>query len=200
MAHQQDNNEEAYNAFVGSWFVNAYLSFDSDAQVVCDNVETKFRIHYDETPDYDQNPWMQMLGDDKVKDPTTKAGRQFRRRFGLPFTLFNSLLQDVKVWFRNKRSDIPLELKLLSSLRVLAKGWTFDGVAEMASIDEETVRVFFHKLMAKIKDKYFNLWIFYPKTWQDAKPMIDTFTHIGAPDCVGSTDCTHIPWGRCPAS
>ena len=40
MAHQQDNIEEAYNAFVGSWFVNAYSSFDSNAQVVCDNVET----------------------------------------------------------------------------------------------------------------------------------------------------------------
>jgi hypothetical protein len=71
----QQDNEEDYNAFVGSWFVNAVSWFDSIVNVVCNNVEPKFRKYYDETPNDNEHPWMTMLSDSWVKDPTTKAGR-----------------------------------------------------------------------------------------------------------------------------
>ncbi len=42
--------------------------------------------------------------------------------------------------------------------------------------------------------------IYYPKTTEQALPIAAVFSKHGIPGAVGSTDCTHIPWGRCPAA
>ncbi len=42
--------------------------------------------------DYADTPWAKILNDSRVKDPTTKLGKQFRLRFRVPFQLFELLV------------------------------------------------------------------------------------------------------------
>ena len=43
----------------------------------------------------------------------------------------------------NKSKTIPLKLLLLSALRYLGRGWTFDDLEEATAINNETMRQFF---------------------------------------------------------
>ena len=42
---------------------------------------------------------------------------------------------------------VPIELKVLGSLRVLAKGWHLEAVCEVSSMDRETMRTWHHRLL-----------------------------------------------------
>jgi hypothetical protein len=92
-----------------------------------------------------------------------------------------------------------MELKILASLRVLSKGWHFDGIAELSMMDEGTMRVWHHSFLAKFVEEKRSVFIKYPTTDAEAGVIERVFSGLGMPEAVGSTDCTHIPWGRCPA-
>ncbi len=75
---------------------------------------------------YKESSWWQMLQDPAVRDISTPEGKLFRRRFRVPFPLFEKLMlhaqelgfvkQPVDAKFRR---GIPLELHILGVLRVL---------------------------------------------------------------------------------
>ena len=46
--------------------------------------------------DYVDTPWAKMFNDSRVKDPTSKLGKQFRLRFRVPFQLFELLVDYCK--------------------------------------------------------------------------------------------------------
>jgi hypothetical protein len=105
-----------------------------------------------ERPDYWQSVWGRMLLTDAVRDAgARKGGKRFRRRFRVPFPIFEQLVTMVRSqnWFAENadcigRSAAPLELKILGVLRVLGRGTCFDGIEELNLISEETNRTFFH--------------------------------------------------------
>ena len=73
---------------------------------------------------------------ERVSDPTTYEGKQFRRRFRVPFPVFLDLLEKTRdMGFADHRTDIcgrpcvPLGSKLLGVLRVLGRGVCFDDIA-----------------------------------------------------------------------
>lgn len=84
--------------------------------------------------------------------------KQFRRRFRLPYECFLELLDEAKKsplfgrWAENKTDALgkkaaPLQLLILSALRYLGRGWTFDDLAESTAISEEVQRNFFHEFI-----------------------------------------------------
>ena len=88
----------------------------------------------------------------RTQDPTDKKGGVlFRRRFRVPFHVFVRLvaLTREKNWFTERpdasgRRGAPLELKILGVLRVLGRGYCFDGIEELSFISAECNRMFFH--------------------------------------------------------
>lgn len=97
-----------------------------------------------------------------------------------------------------KRESIPIELKVLGVLRVLGRNSTFDCIAELTNSDEETHRKFFHAFNMFFVREYYNAFVSPPKDIEDVQRITNNFSQVGLPGCVGSIDCVHIPWERCP--
>jgi Plant transposon protein len=69
-----------------------------------------------------------------------------------------------------KRNICPIEIKLLAVLRILGRNWNFDDIAE-------ATLMFCQGVLLKI---------------------MGVFEQIGLPGCIGSSDCVHLKWDRCP--
>ena len=156
-------------------------------------------------PPYDMSCWGRMLVNPRTKDPTDrKGGVLFRRRFRVPFPLFERLTEMTRAnkWFSEGNDcagvkAAPLELKVLGLLRVLGRGYCFDGIEELSYISAEINRVFFHKWCELFSKKYFATYCNPPESEEEIQKTLDVYTRLGLPGCIGSTDCVHIRWERC---
>ena len=143
-----DYFESFLDSFINSdfkkWFTNNVLSstleeYDSG----CDHdgeekieedlyVFTKRKRDHYKPPgvsniDFESTPWKKLINDESVKDPLSKLGKVFRRRFRVPFSVFEHLLHLTKTYnlFGYKMAykvSIPDDLKLLAVLRTLGRG------------------------------------------------------------------------------
>jgi Plant transposon protein len=93
----------------------------------------------------------------------------------------------------------PLELKILAVLRVLGRGYCFDGVEELTLISAEVLRVFFRKWCTLFARENFSKYCNHPKTEEEIAETVFIYTKLGLRGCVGSADCVHNRWERCPA-
>jgi Plant transposon protein len=160
----------------------------------------------EERPDYAQSCWGRMLDNPRTQDPSdAKGGKLFRLRFRVPFPLFECLVQMTRVnaWFSERkdaagRSAAPLELKILGVLRVLGRGYCFDGIEELCFISREVIRTFFHAWCERFSKKYFPIYCNPPTTQEEIQRTLAVYNRLGFPGCIGSTDCVHIIWERCP--
>lgn len=158
---------------------------------------------------YHESTWARLLEHENVGDPTTKEGRSFRRRFRIPHPLFVKLVQVVRhaEWDgiiprecdSAGRPCAPIELKLLAWLRVLGRGECFDSCSESTNVSEETLRVFFHKFSSAFSLAMFNIYVS-PAENSELDMILRDYAALGFPGCVGSVDCVHVSWDRCPSS
>lgn len=160
---------------------------------------------WEERPPYNMSPWGRMLVHPRTKDPTDrKGGKLFRRRFRVPFPLFERITELTRMngWFSEEkdcagRSAAPLELKILGVLRVLGRGYCFDGIEELNFISAEVNRVFFHSWCSLFARKYFATYCNAPETEDEIASTLAVYNRLGFPGCIGSTDCVHIRWECC---
>ncbi len=124
-----------------------YLSAAST--MICSSDEDDKQKGYRQSfvrPDYELSFWATMLLDVSLNDESSLASTRFRRRFGVSYIIFNILVAKATFWFPRKgvdragRKAIPMALKVLASLRILAKGWHFDGIAELSLMHESTMQ------------------------------------------------------------
>ena len=115
--------------------------------------------------------------------------------------------------YHNIRLDIsqrpisPLELKILAVLRVLVRGYCFDGIEELCDIGEETIRKFPHKFNRLFAKELFmctagTIYVYCspPTSVDEIKATTSIYEKLGPPGCLGRADCVHVRWDRCPAS
>jgi hypothetical protein len=128
----------------------------------------------------------------------------FRLRFRLPYEQFVELNErlesdslfarwhtgNVNPWSRIETT--PISLLLLTSLRYLGRGWTFDDLSENTSISQETIRVFFHSFIEFGSTVLYTQYIRSPTTCDEAKHHTSEYSMAGFPGAIGSTDATHI--------
>ena len=109
-------------AAAGAWFLQVMQDEEEEIKE-----KQKFRNSYARS-NYKMCYWYLMLQNPYIADPTTREGKQFRRRFAVPYEIFVHLVEKCKAWFdpathdKYGRECIPIELKVLGSLRVLSKG------------------------------------------------------------------------------
>ena len=110
-------------------------------------------------PLYSQSTWGRMMERDieRLRDPSSDEAITFRRRFRIPFGLFEHILGWVRSWIaetrkRDKdvsgRDAVPLHLLLLGVLRMLGRGTCTDGITELSDISETKMNVFFKDFCA----------------------------------------------------
>ena len=142
-----------------------------------------------------------------VKDPGTKDGKLFRRRFRVPHPVFEDICrtlaerEEFKVHGTQGYSKVPsapLALKVLAALRVLGRGECFDTCYELSNIHSETLRRFFHRFTAFYASQYDN-YIKKPRTPTEVQWVLSQYERLGFPGAIGSVDCVHLHWARCPA-
>ena len=151
-----------------------------------------------------ESTWAHMLLDPRIKDPSSREGKLFRRRFRLPFPIYDFLLEICKDygWFMQAEVDCcgqqtsRLDLKTLGYLRVVGRGYCFDGIEELTNISEEVHRVFFHQMNANLCTLY-DRFIHVPISEEEIQ---QEFEMLGLPGCIASGDCVHLGWDRCPAA
>ena len=147
------------------------------------------------------------INDATTRYPRSHRGRLFRRRFRVPFPIFEQLMEMAQEMGFERRpksaanvEGIPLELQILGVLRVLGRGTCFDGIEELTNGSAEAHRVFFHKFCKTFCNRYFNEYVYPPRNEEEKRRWASDYSRMGLPGAIGSTDCVHVKWERCPAS
>ena len=149
-----------------------------------------------------ESQWGQLISNPNVGNPRTTEGRRFRRRFRLPFPLFQHLVElcaRENIFQLLHRSPIPIEMKILSCLRILGRDNCADDISELTQhiLGESTVHFLFKNFVKGME------LLVYPKVCKFAegklfKQVLQVYQKLGLPGCVGSMDCTRIKWVMCP--
>ncbi len=103
------------------------------------------------------SPWQEMIDSGSYKLQTTKQGRNFRRKFRLPASMFDWIVATVlhlklfpEFRLNGSASDafgrpvVSLHVKILCVFRVLGSGCDFTAVYDGSKVDAQTARKFFH--------------------------------------------------------
>ena len=106
-------------------------------------------------------------------------------------------LNSDKLTDKAKRNICPIEIKLLAVLRILGRNWNFDDIAEATLMGETTARRAFHTFCSNFVKEYYDVYVCRPVGEKLLKVM-RVFEQMGLPGCIGSTECVHLKWDRCP--
>ena len=162
-------------------------------------------------------PWQRMLdgcgkGSNTINDEYSRDGRYFRRRFRMPHRMFQCLVKLMldEQWFPGFDADgrgrrdctgncgASLHVKVLSVLRVLGRGVTFDECFDGSGCGEESTRSFFHSFTERFAQRLYPQVCYPPRSVEDIKIATSSYEMLGLGCAIGSTDCTHIYLGNCP--
>lgn len=58
---------------------------------------------------------------------------------------------------------------------------------------------FLSRLPENLVDVFRDRWIIYPTNALEAADNLAVYSRLGFPGAIGSVDCTHVYWDRCPA-
>jgi hypothetical protein len=143
---------------------------------------------------------------DSIWNENSREGKQFRRRFRLPFAMFDELCNEYEDVdprnssdaFRNPKSNI--RLLILGTLRVLGQALPFDSVEELNDISTDKNNKFFKEFVNWLpRSEYAENYLRYPDSEEDLRHVSDHYAKLLVPGCGGSVDCVHIAWDMCPA-
>ena len=167
-----------------------------------DKIPKRRRLATEDLTNFWDTPWGKLIQHPDVRDPATKTGKIFRRRFRLPFPLFNHLVnlcQEHDIFETKRQSKIPIEAKVVACLRILARDHCADDIYELSHtvIGESTVYYIFKKFIHGVATKLFPIFVKFP-TDEYLNRVLEVYSRLGLPGCVGIMDCTHIKWSMCP--
>ena len=125
---------------------------------------------------------------------------RFRRRFRLPYDLFVTFVEEcreVNLFKEKNYSKIPIEFKILMSLRIIGRDSCADDISEYINIGDSTVNHIFKLFLQGCVELLYNKYVYIPFGEELDKVKL-VYEKLGLPGCIGSMDCTHILWHRCP--
>mmetsp|Transcript_31718 Transcript_31718/g.43515 ORF Transcript_31718/g.43515 Transcript_31718/m.43515 type:complete len:434 (-) Transcript_31718:776-2077(-) len=159
------------------------------------------RIKRDRSENLWNSNWGQQLLHANFKVPGSWEWKRFRNRFRMPPDAFNSFVNECRVnriFGEAKRdSRIAIEFKVMACLRILARDAVGDDIDEHLNIGNSTVNSFFKLFLANCVEKLYSKYVYVPQGSElDAVEAV--YRKMGFPGCVGSMDCTHVFWDKCP--
>jgi hypothetical protein len=103
-------------------------------------------------------------------------------------------------WYDESYKSHRIELKVLAVLRRLGRGGPFDDCWDGSGMHEETARIFFHDFCEKFTATLFHVYVKPPTTPDEVKKVTTMYKLLGFPGAIGSIDCVHVQWDKCPVS
>ena len=141
-----------------------------------------------------------------IRNEYSKKGKRFRRRFRVPYGIFEEICRSLmeEGYFapgtcRNGWPKVMVELLVLASLRLLGSGCSFNLAEEFTNVSAITIQEFFQKRFCKWGRELVRNLIRLPETEREIRHIVGLYERIGLPGCVGSIDCVHLVWDKCPA-
>ena len=201
-----------FTKVVSAWLLTAEgieamaeLAAEEEGEEVPERRKRKSPEHREEFKniDYTKTNWGKMIRNPLVKDPNSRFGKLFRRRFRVPFQLFEFLVQlctDHNIFCVKDlhKVKIPVEIKLLCCLRVLGRDDCFDAIEEMSDVPEKTVYQFFKVFIVRFPECLKSETIKVPAEGEELDRVMHVYAKMGFPGAVGSVDATHVRWHMCP--
>ena len=97
--------------------------------------------------------WGRLLRSDKVNDPTSWEGKKFRLRFRVLYPLFKKLVclcskPELNIFKTIRESYIPIEFKILVSLRIFGRDTDSDTASELSGMGQSTCLNLFKPCLA----------------------------------------------------
>ena len=93
---------------------------------------------------------------------------------------------------------IPIAIKMLVALRILARGNVVDDIVELSDVGATTVRTIFKTFVVNFA-KYFKKEFITMPEGEELSKILNVYSRLGFPGAAGSMDCTHIYWLACPS-
>ena len=86
---------------------------------------------------FSETVWGRLISDESVKVATSASGKVFRRRFRVPYPVFEFLVKITKdhnlfEYAMDYKVIIPEELSLMAILRILGRGECLDTIEELS--------------------------------------------------------------------
>jgi len=190
------NDENLIHILIDSGLLDEIILEESEPELRRTG-RTNKRNHFLETK------WGRMLMDPTIKDASSKIGRDFRRRFRVPYPVFDQIIvpecDRLNVFEVSDlaRIRLPTEFKVLICLRILGRGAYHDDIGEMAGSFKSTVHSVFQKFLRNFTPAFYAKFITWP-TGEHRKKIMNVFSKIGLHGAMGSMDATHVFWGQCP--
>ena len=153
--------------------------------------------------DYQEGNWGKFITDPDVKDPLSRKGRLFRRRFRVPFPVFAWIctkcthhnIFEVK---REASVEVPIPIKVMICLRILGRGDCCDSISEFCGVSETHIRTIF-LLFVKNFRNHLEKELIYAPHGQELEEIMRDYDMLGLPGTVGSVDVTHCFLDKCPS-
>ena len=193
-----------YPTFDEDFFVQSVVNWlNNDSGFITEHVLKKKRKR-SRKYDFWETGWGKNLRDPEIQRSGTQLGRKFRRRFRVPFPVFEHIVHQCKLvnlfgTIHEGKVRIPIEFKVLISLRILGRGNCFDDVEEFSNIPESTIHSIFHQFVHAFVHHFYDIYVT-PPTGDRLFKVKSMYEQLGLPGCKGSMDCTHLPWDKCPES
>ena len=154
-----------------------------------------------EKPSLWESKWGLLINDPRTSNPKSFQGKRFKRRFRVPFPIFKNILvpmcRDVNLFDQSYDGHIPIEFKILVSLRILARGNCADDISEFSDIGESSVLQIFKIFVSSFVDHFYTRFVSLPKDERLASVM-KAYDRLGMTGAFASMDCTHLWWDKCP--
>jgi len=137
-------------------------------------------------------------------EPPVYGEDAFEERFRMPRTVFNRLFRAIynqPYWRRTvnatgHRQSHAIQ-KVAAALRVLADGEPFDRSDEYGRRSRSTIGEAAQRLTVFIINKWEPTYL-KPPTDEELEHILTRNAARGMPGCIGSIDCTHWQWAKCP--
>ena len=146
-----------------------------------------------------------ITNDHEARDKNHPVGREFSSLFGVPYTVFEYLIELTLEhnWYDPTAADAlgnlcsDIRLLILGVLKRVTQDSSFVDNQSNTNISGNVHRVFFHMfidLIAEMKTE----WIKMPETPEELEKVTQDFEKWHFHGCCGSMDVVHIGWDCCP--
>ena len=113
-------------------------------------------------PNYWESVWGKMLLDPTTEDPNSTTAKKFRRRFRVPYPLFQEVIvpqcDEKKVFKATTQGKIPTAFKVLIALRVLGRDAIGDECEELSLMGESTCHFIFKEFVTNYSKHFYDVY------------------------------------------
>ena len=155
-------------------------------------------------------PWSVYMSQGPHSDDKSREGKEFRKRFRVPWSLYDDLLKRIRSddrlsILRTKkdglgREGIPMEILVLICFRLLGRYPLLDELTELTKVSQASISRYFDVFCRVYSDIIFPEVVRVPQSDEEVHNSMYPYERAGLPGCIASLDCVHVEWGAAPWS